>query len=308
MNWIIKKIWLPLKYLVNRILGNHLVQGFLSYFSFRLLETQEANKVLANVMMYFAITAFGLYILEKFGDIHTPFIRVGNMFKSFRHSNTLENPKRLEKSIRTTFEEGEKFYYFIKKKGLSKYMKKFINALTYIFKANPKTSAGNVAVLGFYAAIGDLLIEKYHFTFANYELVSKWFFILFGLATLGSIIGLFAVNGGGLETLTKWIERINHENLNKLVDELIGLSVKAYPDQVKLKLKEAYELLDKVKPYIREVDHNGIKQKLDMANLELKRLNASKVLEQEKERQELLEMAQQMQQSEHPQDNIKIHQ
>lgn len=295
IEWLLKIVWKPIKILFDRILGNHLVQSLLSYFSFKLLETNHANKILANVMMMFAIVALILYLLDKVLGVKTPLIKVGKVFKPFRASSKLENPDNLQQSFEMIQKDGERILKYIRKKGLKKLMKNIKTILTLIFKANPKTSMGNIAVLSFFTLIAEMQISKYDFTMATYRQTDNWFYITFAFALIGFVIGLIAVNSGGWETIKKWLPRVNKEMLLEIVDEIIALNVKLNPELVAKRLSEAYMLLDKVLPDIKETLYLDIKNKLDIVNNELEKHNAKKILADENERLRLLQMAQQMQ-------------
>lgn len=157
-----------------------------------------------------------------------------------------------------------------------------------LLRANKFTSAGNIAVTGFYYVLVNDLIAVYDFKLVHQP---KAFYIRLLIYTLGLILALIGVNGYGPESINKFFSRINQNELNKVMDSLIGLSVASNVELVKEKLKRAYELLDRVGSYILEKQYTVIKQNLDKIQKEVDRYEAQKLLEAKRKEQELLRLA-----------------
>jgi hypothetical protein len=174
--------------------------------------------------------------------------------------------------------------------------KQFGKGLTFA-RANKFTSLGNISVLGFYYTLMDELFKVHGYTLSNQ---SKVFYIWFGIYTVGALFALVAANGWGWDTIESYFTRKNKNKLTKLIDSLIGLSIATNAELVKEKLVLAFDLLEKVQPFIREEKYKNIKSSLTNISQELRKYNANKLLEEEKEKEELLRLAKQELQPQSP--------
>jgi hypothetical protein len=175
-------------------------------------------------------------------------------------------------------------------KGGKNKMKNLWKTLIGMIRANKFTLTGNFSIIALYAILLDELFVKFGYTFINQP---NEFYIRGGVYTLGFIFALIATNGFGWERIEKWIARVNEKKIKKALEVLAELSIEYKPDVVGEKLTEANILLEKIQPFIQEKLYQEIKNKLDEINTRLKKYNANKLLQQEKERQELLKLAQQ---------------
>lgn len=199
-----------------------------------------------------------------------------------------------EKYIKMAEEEEFKDLQQLKKlkklKGGKDKMKHIFKSLKSFVWANKFTLSGNFSLIALYVILLDELFVKFGYTFINQ---SQEFYIRFGIYSVALIISLIATNGFGWENIEKFISRVNQNKLNKILDKLTDLSVELKPDLVEKSLKEAYFLLEKIEPFIKEKLYQEIKNKLDEIDLKLKKYKANKIIEEEKKRQELLRLAQQ---------------
>jgi len=209
-----------IKNLTAEILGNSLVQSMLSYCGFRLLESHQANKYLANVMLWFAVAALFAWILEKGFGIKPPFFNlgktVGKIFKPVRQTTKFDNLDGIQKTFDLTLDESKKLLdYFRKKKGLINFMKKFFKWL-YVNK---------VTLTGFFLFVLFGLDKVFKWS-DKWALADEWYYSI--LAVIFLIVG-YAIKGRGLEGLG-WVEKIW-----KLIDDFKAEKAKVKADEKKIK-------------------------------------------------------------------------
>ena len=230
------------------------------------------------------ITKILLFLIALAG-----FMRVYFGWKLPAIDNLKIKPKtKPEKCVDIALNDDLNKYNFLKG-GKSK-MKNVWKTLISMIRANKFTITGNFSLIALYVIMLDELFVKFGYTFIKQ---TNEFYIRFGIYTVGFIFALIATNGFGWERIEKWLARVNQNKLNKILDKLTDLSVELKPDLVEKSLKEAYFLLEKIEPFIKEKLYQEIKNKLDEIDLKLKKYKANKIIEEEKRRQELLRLAQQ---------------
>jgi hypothetical protein len=221
---MIKKFLKDVGIWIDKVTGNYFFKITMPYITWRFLEANQANKILANVMMYFAVVAFIQWILEKWFDIKTPYFPLGKMFKAYRNSKVLENPDSIKENIEMTYDELVKITNQIKK-GRCVMLKKFYEWLL----ANKVTVSG---VLGFVFYVVDTHMDLT----AKWGMTEEWYYVL---ASFIVLVVITAIGGRGFEKAT-------------LIGTVKGLYAKAREDakaaravakKLKLKQKNAF-LLD----------------------------------------------------------------
>lgn len=189
----LKELFKPILKWLNNVPSIPLISSVLSYFSWRLLETNQANKILANIMLIFAIFALGFYLLEKILGIHTPLIKVGKPFKPFRQTSTLENPDSIKQSIEMTVEEGKKLYK--NTKGIGERLMKLLK-LVY---------ANKFTLLGYLAACLYFMSDVFNLA-DRWNLSSEWYFTAIAIVYILVSVAIF---GRGIESIERFEEIVN---------------------------------------------------------------------------------------------------
>lgn len=173
-------------------------------------------------------------------------------------------------------------------------MKKIGNIFKRLFSAgwaNKFTMLGDVSILSVYYVLMEDLFKSYGWRLANQP---KAFYIHLIVYSVGLILALIAANGKGLERVEQFLSRINLKTLNTVVDELIDLSIETNAELVNNKLNKAYELLEKVQPYIQEKKYHAFKISLDNVREKLDEHNALKILKEKEERERAEKLAQEI--------------
>jgi hypothetical protein len=259
------------------------------------LKIDDISKINQIAIFFYLMLLFKIKIEERYGKrtksntATSLFRKIVKKNKSVKYLDVGDNAEIQVKFVINLYDK-------IRKEGpedMKTIWKYFGKGLTFA-RANKFTSLGNISILGFYYTLMEDLFKTYGYSVTDQP---NRFYTWFILYTLGTLLALIAANGYGWDTIESFFARTNKNRLNKLMDGLIGLSISTNAELVKEKLIHAFELLEKVKPFIREEQYKNIKVSLANINQELKKYNANKVLQQEAEKEELLALAKQMQQS-----------
>lgn len=290
-----KETWQTVKRYVFDVFG--VILGFWTIYNW--MDWSKINQILLTVYILMLIKykwdeKHGKKGAESiFATIYRRIVRKDTTVKILSVSD------KAEITVESLFKLNEK----IRKEGKEdmKTLKRAFIAFGKILRANKFTLLGDGALLWVYYILLEDLFTTYGFSFANQP---KSFYITFVVYTIGLIIALIGMNGKGLERVEQFLSRVNWGKLNGIVDELVGLSIETNAAFVEKQLIKAYDLLEKVQPFIQERQYEAIKKSLDNINNELKRYNALKILEKKRQEEELLQLAkQELEDAEQPQNS-----
>lgn len=253
-----------------------------AWYLIKVDELSKLNQLLITVYLLF------LYlnkILSRYGHKlkKIPLLKKVINDKQIKNLSVIENNNYLNDQTDRTLDSIEK----IGKEGRED-MKNFLGivgkVLNYLFRVNLFTNTGNVILIYVYYEYVRTMFEKNNYVFNQHV------YIKLGIYTAILILGLIAVNGKGLESFTEWYKRKDMKWLRTLVDKLVGLDVGMNTHVISKSLLVAYNLLERLKVFIREEEYRDLKEILDGVKYKLNTYEAQKAIEKRKYEEELINL------------------
>jgi len=154
--------------------------------------------------------------------------------------------------------------------------------LVFIFKTNPFTFGSNSVVLYAYYFLSEELLFKNNYIFTQEVILT----FLIHTAVLLSI--LLGINGPGMESLRKWIYRINNKKLIKIINKIKKYNVEKDKDLINVYVEKGISILNILKPFLKESVFGNYQNIFDSTTTKVKRYEAMVIANRRKMEDELL--------------------
>ena len=272
---------------------------FLSVWT--LLKLEEISKATQLIIFLYVCFLFWLKIEDRYlkhkkkGKIRILF----GIFRPFLKQNKSVKYLDISENAEKQVDNALLVYEKVKKGGFKLKAKKLFNRIrdifVFFFKANPRTSSGNLAIIGMYSWAVYKLIEEYNYV-ENGQPVPNSFYYWLGGLTLGFILAIIGNNSGGWESIKEWAQRINSTVLNRIIKKIDAVlngekDVADCLEDIKESLPEARKRLELLKDILPDKTWNAIRDKLDRIEQLILEYEAELILKEEQERQRKLELA-----------------